>query len=262
MSKPLVVSFGGGVNSTAMLVGLHERDTKPDLILFADPGSEYPETYKHVEVVSSWCVSIGFPAIVTVRRHGETLESRRLSKQMLPSIAYGRRSCSEKFKRRPQDAYVRAWPMALDAWAHGEKITRAIGFDWGEVGRARFTDISRRFEVWYPLIDWRWARPECVAAITRAGLAVPRKSSCFFCPSSRKSEVLALADQHPDLFARAVAMESNAKLQTIAGLGRRFSWRNLVRADDAQARLFDDSPGIPCACFDGDSPTPMSEPHP
>ena len=39
-----VVSFGGGVNSTALLIGLEERDERPDYILFADTGGEKPET--------------------------------------------------------------------------------------------------------------------------------------------------------------------------------------------------------------------------
>jgi hypothetical protein len=32
----VVVAYGGGTNSTALLVGMHERQQRPDLILFAD----------------------------------------------------------------------------------------------------------------------------------------------------------------------------------------------------------------------------------
>jgi len=39
-----VLSFGGGVNSTALLVGLCGRSQAPSLVLFADTGSELPET--------------------------------------------------------------------------------------------------------------------------------------------------------------------------------------------------------------------------
>jgi len=42
-----VVSFGGGTNSTAMLVGMWERGERPDAILFADTGGEKPHTYQH-----------------------------------------------------------------------------------------------------------------------------------------------------------------------------------------------------------------------
>ena len=39
-----IVSYGAGVNSTAMLVGMFEKGVPVDLILFADPGSEQPYT--------------------------------------------------------------------------------------------------------------------------------------------------------------------------------------------------------------------------
>lgn len=39
-----VVSFGGGVNSTAVLIGLHDRSEIPDAILFADTGGEKPKS--------------------------------------------------------------------------------------------------------------------------------------------------------------------------------------------------------------------------
>ena len=35
-----IVSYGGGTNSTAMLVGLWERGERPDAIVFADTGGE------------------------------------------------------------------------------------------------------------------------------------------------------------------------------------------------------------------------------
>ena len=44
----IVVSYGGGTNSVAMLVGLHERGLRPDAIVFADTGGEKPNTYGHM----------------------------------------------------------------------------------------------------------------------------------------------------------------------------------------------------------------------
>ena len=37
-----IVSYGGGANSTALLVGLHQHRIPVDLILFADTGAEHP----------------------------------------------------------------------------------------------------------------------------------------------------------------------------------------------------------------------------
>jgi hypothetical protein len=48
---PLVVAYGLGVNSTAMLVEFARRSITPDLILFADTGGEKPETYAYLPTI-------------------------------------------------------------------------------------------------------------------------------------------------------------------------------------------------------------------
>jgi 3'-phosphoadenosine 5'-phosphosulfate sulfotransferase (PAPS reductase)/FAD synthetase len=50
-NSPLVVAYGLGVNSTAMLVEFAARKIRPDLILFADTGGEKPETYAYLRVI-------------------------------------------------------------------------------------------------------------------------------------------------------------------------------------------------------------------
>lgn len=37
-----MVSYGGGANSTALLIGLHQHRIPVDLILFADTGQSIP----------------------------------------------------------------------------------------------------------------------------------------------------------------------------------------------------------------------------
>ena len=44
-----MVSYGGGANSTALLIGLHQHRIPVDLILFADTGAEHPHTYAYLE---------------------------------------------------------------------------------------------------------------------------------------------------------------------------------------------------------------------
>lgn len=62
----LVVAYGMGVDSTAMLVGLHQRGVRPDLILFADTGGEKPETYAYLPIIQAWLERVGFPPVVVV----------------------------------------------------------------------------------------------------------------------------------------------------------------------------------------------------
>jgi len=218
-----------------MLIGLHERGERPDVILFADTGGERPETYRHRDIVNEWCKSIGFPQIVTVAET-ITLEADCLTRHALPGLAYGFKSCSEHFKARPQKRWLKE---------NGYKNpTFWIGIDAGEQHRKKF-DGPR-----YPLIEWDWAREECVEAIKRAGLPQPGKSSCFFCPSTRKEEILTLKREHPELLQRALLMESQADLTSVKGLGRAYAWRDLVKYDDDQLKLFPFAPEIACECLD------------
>lgn len=47
MNNPsLVVCWGMGQDSTGMLVGMWEREIKPNLIITADVGSERPQIYE------------------------------------------------------------------------------------------------------------------------------------------------------------------------------------------------------------------------
>lgn len=235
----IVVSYGAGTNSTAMLVGLHERGERPDLILFADTGGERPETYTHIEIVSQWCAEIGFPEIVTVKAPSVSLEDDCKTRGALPSVAYGFKTCSQRWKKQPQDKYLNNNGM--------KDAIRLIGIDADETRRAKDYENVR-----YPLIEWDWGRDECVEAIARAGLPQPGKSACFFCPSSKPREILQLSKTHPDLMARALAMEANAELTSVKGLGRNFAWADLVKFSEAQLDLFQ-TIETPCGCYDGEA---------
>lgn len=90
---PIVVAYGGGTNSKAMLCGFKERGIIPSLILFADTGGELPHTYEDVfgmdlKFREWWGVGI---EIVRAMYQGkpEGLEAECLRKRMLPSLAYG-----------------------------------------------------------------------------------------------------------------------------------------------------------------------------
>ena len=37
-------------------------------------------------------------------------------------------------------------------------------------------------------MEWGWSRKDCIQAIRDAGLPLPGKSSCFFCPSMKRWE--------------------------------------------------------------------------
>lgn len=243
---PLIVSYGMGVDSTAMLVGMAERGIRPDMILFADVGGEKPETYDYGrEIMAPWLESVGFPKFATVRYEPQrfknwppygTLEENCLTNSTVPSIAFRRnKSCSAKWKIQPQDKWTEAWTPAQEAWASGMQVAKAIGYDAGPADIRRRLDASKLedplYSYNYPLIQWGWDREKCKQVIAAAGLPVPAKSACFFCPSTRPEE---LHEMPKDLLRRIVMIEARAreKLVKIDGLWGHSTKRRSGRMTD------------------------------
>jgi hypothetical protein len=124
-------------------------------------------------------------------------------------------------------------------------VVKAIGLEAGEDHRLTWKDSSPNpakrmsreqwldqnyFVYWYPLMEWGLDRERCKKIIAEAGLPIPVKSACFFCPASKKKEIAWLADNHPDLHQRALRIERNAQanLTSVKGLGRSFAWEKLT----------------------------------
>lgn len=253
----MTLAYGAGTNSTAILAGMHEKGmSPPDLILFANTGGEKPHTYQHVVTVNNWLFSIGWPQIVTVQKvykdgSPANLYDHSYERKMLPSIAYGFKNCSQKFKHQPQDKYCNNFEPFKQHWKNGGKVTKAIGFDIDEQHRAAGAPKDdKKYDFWYPLIEWGWDREECKAAIARAGLPQPGKSACFFCPSAKIDEIKTLQELYPELAEKALKLEANAQLTQVKGLGRRFAWRDVLEQPDMFGGFIPDF-DLPCDCYDG-----------
>lgn len=229
---PVVLAYGIGVDSTALLVELESRGTPPALVLTADPGVEKPETYAYQQMMAEWMAARGIP-YRTVRYTPQRFKhwppyfdllSNMLTNATLPSISLGRHSCSLKWKIAPQDAFLKSWEPARAAWARGQKVIRLIGYDASPADTRRSSHASTienaLFECRYPLREWGWDRAACIARIEAAGLPVPPKSSCFICGVMKPEEVRALSVWCLRLI---VLVEARAapRLRTVEGPWRR-----------------------------------------
>lgn len=247
-----ILSFGGGTNSTALLIKLVELSIPVEAVLFADTGGEKPHTYKHVEDVDAWLRGKTGQSITIVRAGGRhrTLEQSVLDNGVLPSLAFGFRTCSQRWKKEPQEKWIQDYEPARALWAVGGKVVKLIGIDAGEPRRAKQFETDR-YVTRYPLVEWGIDRESCIEIIKAAGLSLPGKSSCFFCPASKKSEVVALQSQYPDLAKRALYMEANAfargKLGVVKGLGRHWSWTDILAGKDEGVAPPTE---LPCDCMD------------
>lgn len=213
-TNDLVVCYGMGQDSTGMLMGLLERDTRPWKVIFADVGSERRETYAFLPEIQDWLLREGFPPLDVVKyvprnfKHWPkyyTLLENCLTNVTLPSISYGFHTCSAKWKISPINSFLKYNPWAQRIWVQGKKLRKAIGFDdspyerqRAERGCATFafqTDEKDKYDLIFPLQEWHWTRQDCIDAIKRHGLTVPVKSSCYFCAAMKPAEVKTLDEQ-------------------------------------------------------------------
>lgn len=248
-----IVGYGAGVDSTAMLIMLTKQGVKIDFIIFSDTGGEKPDTYAFIPKFSDWLLKNGQPEITIVkykREDGEeeTLEQEMLRRNVLPPIAYGFKSCSDKYKIRPLNRFLK--DNHPEIFEGKQKPIKYIGFDMGEIRRMK-PDPTGLFENKYPLIENKISRQEAEKIIKAEGFCLPPKSSCFFCPNMKRHEILRLPE---DLKQRAVELENRAKenLIELKGLGRNYAWKDLIEADKNQLKAFDDLDMFqqPCECVD------------
>jgi hypothetical protein len=267
----VVVSYGGGTDSTALLVEAHNRGMRPDLILFADTGSEMPHTYAYLPVMAEWCAKVGFPEIQVVRwtrQDGRFLSLHEwcIERGELPSKAYGFSGCTSKWKQHPLDKAVGIHPGVLSALEEDRTVERWLGYDAREAGRVANIRHKPPPYLWRaPLFEWNIAREQCREIIAAAGLPQPGKSSCWMCPMMRGHEIDRLAAEYPHLAAKAVEMENAGRANgsgdiAVRGLGMntpgRAPWSAWIGRPQQQALTFgtppeeDDEDEKPCGCHD------------
>jgi len=256
VGRLVAVCFGAGVDSTAMLVALRAAGIRPHVITFADTGGEKPESIAHLARMNDVLRSWGWPVVDVCRKVPlpstgySDLYGNCMKNETLPSLAFGLKSCSIKWKGQVQDQFIKGarsgpaarppHPLWLEAQRSGQRIVKLIGYDCGKADQRRAkvaAPADASFDFCFPLQLIGWARADCVGAIAQALGAdmVPIKSACFFCPASKVHELYWLAATHPDLLEQALQLERNA----LTGRHSRFdavefgaSWEDLVRTAD------------------------------
>jgi hypothetical protein len=222
--QPLrAVSYGGGVQSTSLLVLAATGRIDFPLFLMANVGddSEDPRTLDYVrDVAAPYAADHGIELAVLdrVKRDGtvETLMGRlmREDSRSLPipirmsNGAPGTRSCTSDFKIK-----VIARELKRRGASKDNPATIGIGISLDEIHRANARKVSPWERVVYPLVGigeetgLHMRRDDCARVIREGGLPVPPKSACFFCPFHKASTWSDLARERPDLFDRAADLE-------------------------------------------------------
>lgn len=232
---PVIAAYGAGLDSTAMIIEWVSLGYRLDAVLFADTGGEKPETYAFLVFFKAWLAERGIPLYVvryTPKNFKNfpaysTLEENVLTNGTLPSIVFGRGTCSLKWKVAPQHSWAKQWAPAIETWARGVHVIKLIGYDCSPADNKRYKNAATiddpHYLNVYPLRAWGWTRVICDARIRAEGIIPPPKSACWFCSSQRPEEL----DQLPPVFLRRIVlMEARAKprLRNVDGL-----WRSAVK---------------------------------
>lgn len=213
-----VFSFGGGVQSTAVLVLAAQGKVQYDEFIFSNVGndSENPATIEYVETYTKPFAEkhgIKFTEIqktifgkpVSLYEH-LVADNRTIAiPTYLASGAPGNRICTTDWKVMAIAKYIRES-------GHREAVI-GLGISTDEIHRAHsFPTEGKKVSgivehVEYPLIDLGISRADCHRIIQDAGLPVAPKSSCWFCPYHRTSTWIEMRTEQPELFDKAVAIE-------------------------------------------------------
>ena len=217
-----ICGISGGKDSSALSVYL--RDKVYDLeFFFCDTGAELPETYEYLTRLE---VILGKPIVRLNTRRGfdhwfEVFRGTLPSPQM--------RWCTRNMKIKP-----------IEAWIGDDPAISYVAIRADESNRKGYISTKPNIQTRFPFVEDQVDHEGVMRILADAGIGVPAyyewrtRSGCYFCFYQRKAEWVGLADRHPDLFDRAVAIErkvlrdagidGDADFRSRAMRGRQYTW--------------------------------------
>ena len=236
-----VCGISGGKDSSALAV--YMRDRVPEMeYFFCDTGAELPETYKYLAKLE---VVLGKPIarLNSERGFGHYFEMFRGT---LPSPQM--RWCTSLLKIKP-----------LEDWIGDDKAVSYVAIRADESNRKGYVSTKAGITTRFPFVDDNIDHTGVIRILEDAGINLPEyykwrtRSGCYFCFFQRKAEWVGLADNHPNLFEKAVAIEQktlkdagvdgDASFASSGMKGRQYTWSDgetltelLARRDEIMKR--------------------------
>lgn len=214
-----VFSFGGGTQSTAVLVLSAQGILPYTHFVLANVGddSENPDTLDYVQRVARPYAEAHGLHVIEIKRERKPDQSQTLLEDAwndtgnIPIPVYmtnagpGSRNCTSQWKIK----VIERWMRKNAGATRKNRVPLGVGISVDESHRMRTDDPEREPYVFkeYPLIDLYYTRMMCQEVIEQAGLPLAPKSSCWFCPYKRRSEWTKMRSEKPALFAKAVELE-------------------------------------------------------
>ena len=229
-----ICGISGGKDSSALAVYL--RDRVPEMeYFFCDTGAELPETYEYLTRLE---VTLGKPIARLNAKRGfdhwfEVFRGTLPSPQM--------RWCTKNMKIKP----IEEWIGEAPAFSY-------VAIRADESNRKGYISTKPNIQTLFPFIEDGIDRDGVMRILEDAGIGLPAyyewrtRSGCYFCFYQRKAEWIGLAERHPDLFDRAVAIErkvlrdvgidGDADFSGQAMRGRQYTWSGGETLTELRAR--------------------------
>ena len=217
-----ICGISGGKDSSAL--ALYLRDRVPEMeYFFCDTGAELPETY---EFLTRLEVILGKPIARLNSERGfdhwfEVFRGALPSPQM--------RWCTKVMKIKP-----------IEAWIGDEPAISYVAIRADEANRKGYISTKPNIESRFPFVEDGIDHDGVMKILDDAGIGLPdyyewrTRSGCYFCFYQRKAEWVGLAERHPELYERAIAIEQkvlldagvdgDADFSERAMAGRQYTW--------------------------------------
>ncbi|NEO26841.1 MAG: phosphoadenosine phosphosulfate reductase family protein [Kamptonema sp. SIO4C4] len=200
-----ILGLSGGKDSAALAVLLHQEIPQMEYF-FCDTHKELPETYEFLERIQA---RLGIKIEYLSANQGFD-HWLKVYGGYLPSPQS--RWCTRQMKIRPLEDFV----------GDNEAISYvAIRADENRDG---YISTKPHIKPVYPFRERGLVKADIVRLLEESGIGYPdyyrwrSRSGCYFCFFQRKYEWVKLAEEHPDLFAKAVAYEQEH------ADGRTYTW--------------------------------------
>lgn len=155
MSRYLVWFSCGAPSAVAAKLTVNEHPSAE--LVYCDTGGEHPDNKRFLKDVERWT---GRTVIVLKNPNYEDHFDVAVKERYING-PYGAR-CTMELKRKLREQYQK--PGDVHVWGfHLEEADRAIDFE------DRFPDLK----CWWPLIEMKITRGDCLALIHRAGIRIP-----------------------------------------------------------------------------------------
>ena len=217
-----ICGISGGKDSSAMAVYMREKVPEMEYF-FCDTGAELPETYAYLDKLE---VTLGKP-IARLNSTKGFDHYFELYRGALPSPSM--RWCTKKMKIEP-----------IEDWVGQDEVISYVAIRADESNRKGYVSTKPNIQARFPFVEDGIDHAGVLEILEKAGIGLPdyyswrTRSGCYFCFYQRKSEWVGLAENHPDLFEKAVAIESKVRQASgsagessyddFAMKGRQYTW--------------------------------------